>query len=166
MSKPKTDKYAVYREYQKGKTVNELASLFGVSDKMIYKRISEVKNEQKKPKKTKKPKVKLCDEGAKNLAVAIITLTANDYKTAVQRHGDLTTFRLFFHSEWFELLASIVSDQDIDPDKVIFGIESRANTKKSKQNDVRTELYWQNWKESRRRNLNARRKISTEQESK
>ena len=165
MSKPKTDKYAVYREYQKGKTVNELANLFGVTERTIFASLRKVKEEQKKPK-TKKPKVKLCDEGAKNLAVAIITLTANDYKTAVQRHGDLTTFRRFFHSEWFELLASIVSDQDIDPDKVIFGIESRTNTKKSKQNDVRTEQYWQNWKESRRRNLNARREISTEQKSK
>lgn len=163
MSKPKTDKYAVYREYKKGKTVNELANLFGVTERTIFASLRREKEEQKKPKK---PKVKLCDEGAKNLAVAIITLTANDYKTAVQRHDDLATFRLFFHSEWFELLASIVSDQDIDPDKVIVGIESRANTKKSKQNDVRTEQYWQNWKESRRRNLNARRKISTEQKSK
>lgn len=89
-------------------------------------------------------KVKMCDEGAKNLAAAIIELAAQDYKALIKTKGKYIcfpginqeskeSFRRFFRSEYFELLTTIVIREDIDPEKIISGIESGAVKKKSRR---------------------------------
>lgn len=90
------------------------------------------------------PKIKMCDEGAKNLAAAIIELAAQDYKALIQSKGEYIcfpgvnqenkeSFRRFFRSDFFDLLTTIVIREDIDPEKIISGIESGQVKKKSRR---------------------------------
>lgn len=161
----KVDRLTLEYLIEQGLTNKQIADKLNVSDWTVRNAVQRWKlkrpkalNRNQKLDEPGEPIKYICDEGAENLAVAIIERAAQDYRLCLNhpkkeikysgiQPDTINTFRTFFRSDYAELLFIITKTQ-IDPEKIIDFIESDTDTK-YKRPYFHSRDYWDKWKASK-----------------